>query len=171
MKFPDIHCTNDGTVCQLVTGEGEINAAATATALVLSPSFDLRSTYFLLAGDAGISPRVGTLASVAFARFSVQVALQYEFDARERPEGSPTGYVPQGTTGVGQYPEFIYGTEVFELNDALRRHAMGFARQATLNDSASAQAYRATYDSNPEFLPATLAPSILACDTATSDVW
>ena len=117
--YPHIHCTADGEICQVVTDDGEINAAATATALVLSPSFDLRSTYFLLAGDAGISPRVGTLASVAFARFSVQVALQYEFDARERPEGSPTGYVPQGTTGVGQYPEFIYGTEVFELNDAL----------------------------------------------------
>ncbi|KZV63928.1 purine nucleoside permease [Peniophora sp. CONT] len=169
--YPHIHCTADGEICQLITDEGEINAAASTTALVLSPSFNLTNTYFLLAGDAGINPKVGTLASVAFARFSVQVALQYEFDARERPEGSPTGYIPQGTTAVGDYPSFIYGTEVYELNDALRRHAIGFARNATLNDSASAQAYRATYAADPENLPATLEPSILSCDTATSDVW
>ncbi|VDB86989.1 unnamed protein product [Peniophora sp. CBMAI 1063] len=169
--YPHVHCTSNGEICQLITDEGEINAAASTTAFVLSPMFNLTSSYFLLAGDAGINPRVGTLASVAFARFSVQVALQYEFDARERPEGSPTGYIPQGTTGYGQYPGFIYGTEVFELNDALRRHAIGFARRATLNDSASAQAYRETYASEANFLPALLPPSVLSCDTATSDVW
>lgn len=154
-----------------MTDEGEINAAATATAFVLSPLFDLRNSYFLLGGVAGISPKMGTLGSAAFARFSVQVALQYEIDARERPEGSPTGYIPQGTTGVGQYPQYIYGTEVYELNDALRQRALDFARNATLNDTLEAQAYRELYVSSSDYSPATSAPSVLACDTATSDVW
>lgn len=171
-RFPDVHCTLDGEICQFVTDEGEINAAATATAFVLSPLFDLRQSYFLLGGVAGISPKVGTLGSAAFARFSVQVALQYEFDARERPEGAPTGYVPQGTTGVGQYPKYIYGTEVYELNDALRQHALNFARNATLNDTSDAQAYRALYaGGDTDYSAATAPPSVVACDTATSDVW
>ncbi|KAF7797373.1 hypothetical protein EIP86_008568 [Pleurotus ostreatoroseus] len=171
MLFPDIHCTQDGSVCQLVTGEGEINAATSTLALVLAPEFNLTQTYFLLAGDAGINPKVGTLASVAFAQFAVQVALQYEIDAREKPDNFSTGYIPQGAVDVGSYPGFVYGTEVFQLNDALRQHAIAFAKTATLNDSSSAQAYRQLYANQSDFAPALGSPSVLACDTATSDVW
>ncbi|KAI0310839.1 purine nucleoside permease [Amylostereum chailletii] len=171
MRYPDAHCTQDGFVCQIVTDEGEINAATTALALVLSPSFNLTQTYFLLAGDGGISPKVGTIGSVTFARYAVQVALQYEFDAREKPANFSTGYVPQGTTALGAYPLYIYGTEVFELNDDLRQRAIQFAQQASLNDTASAQAYRANYANVSDFAAATTAPSVIGCDTATSDVW
>ncbi|KAF7798191.1 hypothetical protein EIP86_009408, partial [Pleurotus ostreatoroseus] len=171
MRFPNIHCTQDGSVCQLVTGEGEINAAASALALVLAPEFNLTQTYFLLAGDGGINPKIGTLASVAFAQFAVQVALQYEVDAREKPENFSTGYIPLGATALGTYPAYIYGTEVFQLNDALRQRAIAFAKTATLNDSATAQAYRQLYASEADFAPALAGPSVIACDTATSDVW
>ncbi|KAI0028393.1 purine nucleoside permease [Vararia minispora EC-137] len=167
--FPTVHCTQDGIVCQVITGEAEINAASTITALYLSPSFNLQKTYFLLAGIAGISPRMATLGSVTFARFSVQVALQFEFDAREKPSNSFTGYIPQGATSPDQCPTIIYGTEVFQLNDALRQRAIAFAKTAKLNDTASAQAYRAKYKPNPQFAAAVAPPSIVACDSATSD--
>lgn len=45
----------------------------------------------MIAGIAGISPKVATLGSVTFARYAIQVALQYEFDAREIPENFTTG--------------------------------------------------------------------------------
>ena len=118
--YPTVHCTSDGQICQVVCGEGEINAAVTITSLWLSDQFDLTETYWLIAGDAGINPKLGTLGSVAFARFAVQVALQYEFDAREMPANFTTGYVPLGATAPGEYPTSIYGTEVFEVNEALR---------------------------------------------------
>ncbi|KAH9841699.1 purine nucleoside permease [Rhodofomes roseus] len=172
MMYPDIHCTSDGSVCQLVTGEGEINAGLSTFALALSPEFNLTQTYFLLAGDAGISPEVATVGSVAFAQFAVQVAMQYEIDAREKPENFTTGYVPQGSTSISQYPQYIYGTEVFQLNDALRQLAIALAKTATLNDTASAQAYRAQYtNAGPNFAPALTAPTVVGCDTATSDNW
>ncbi|KAG5637028.1 hypothetical protein H0H81_006063 [Sphagnurus paluster] len=154
-----------------MTGEGEINAALTVFSLLQSPSFDLRKTYFLTAGVAGISPTVGTLGSVTFARYAVQVGLQYEFDARERPRGSPTGYVPLGSLAYDQYPSAIYGTEVFEVNDALRKLAVGFARTAVLNDTDTARAYRAHYASTPAFAPGASPPSVVECDTATSDTF
>ncbi|KAL9595641.1 MAG: hypothetical protein Q9219_006309 [cf. Caloplaca sp. 3 TL-2023] len=157
--FPDAHCTENGDVCQLITGESEINAADTITALTLSPLFDLRQTYFLIAGIAGISPKVATLGSVTFARYAVQVALQYGFDAREIPANFTTGYVPQGSFSPTQYPQSIYGTEVFEPNDNLRQLAISFAKQATLNDSASA------------YEPGSRPPSVLGCDVAPSDVY
>lgn len=73
--------------------EIEINAAVTITALVFSPLFDLTTTYFLIGGIAGVNPEVATLGSVTFARYAVQVALQYEFDAREIPDNFTTGSV------------------------------------------------------------------------------
>lgn len=98
----------------------EINAATTISSLVASPSFDFSRTYWLIAGIAGVNPEVATLGSVTFAKYAVQVALQYEFDAREMPANFTTGYVPLGATAPGEYPTSIYGTEVFEVNEALR---------------------------------------------------
>lgn len=39
----------------------EINAASTITALTLSSLFDLKRTYFFIAGIAGVSPKVATI--------------------------------------------------------------------------------------------------------------
>ncbi|KAL8801740.1 MAG: hypothetical protein Q9182_004279 [Xanthomendoza sp. 2 TL-2023] len=166
-KFPDAHCTANGEICQLVTGEGEINAATTISSLVLDKAFDLTTTYFLIAGIAGVNPEVATISSVLFARFEVQVALQYEFDVRDIGSNFSTGYIPYGAKVPGEYPTAIYGTEVFEVNDALRSLAIAFAKKAHLNDSATAQQYRANY----AFAAATAGPSIVACDGATSDVY
>lgn len=141
------------------------------TALTFSPLFNFTLTYFLIAGIAGVSPKVATLGSVTFARYAVQVALQYEFDAREIPANFTTGYVPQGSTSPTQYPQSIYGTEVFEVNDALRQLAIGFARTATLNDSSAAMAYRANYASADVYTAGSVGPTVVACDVATSDVY
>ncbi|KAL0575097.1 hypothetical protein V5O48_006873 [Marasmius crinis-equi] len=168
-QFPDAHCTDDGSICQLTTGEAEINAATTVTSLVRSSLFDLTNTYFLIAGIAGINPKLGTTGTVTFARFAVQVALQYEIDAREIPVDWTTGYVPQGAKAPGQYPPELYGTEVFELNNALRQLAFNFARNATLNDTDAAAEYRKNYASDPTFAAAARPPSVVLCDTATSD--
>lgn len=130
--FPDVHCTADGEICQVVTGESEINAAVTIGSLVRSPRFDLTTTYFMVGGIAGGNPEQTTLGAVTFAKYAVQVALQYEFDPREIPANFSTGYIPQGSTVPDEYPQSIYGTEVFELNTNLRSLAANFARNATL---------------------------------------
>jgi purine nucleoside permease len=81
--YPEAHCTKDGSVCQVVTGESEINAATSIASLVKSPKFDLTTTYFFIAGIAGVNPKVATLGSVAFAKYAIQPTLEYEIDARE----------------------------------------------------------------------------------------
>ncbi|KAI0668137.1 purine nucleoside permease [Trametes maxima] len=170
-RYPQAHCTADGSICQLVAGEGEINAAATITSLISSPAFDLTHTYFFIAGIAGISPKMGTLGSVTFARFAVQAALQYELDAREKPANFPTGYIPQGSNAPGEYPKTLYGTEVFEVNDDLRQLAIAMAQTATLSDDATSQHYRASYATHPDFAHGAAPPSIVGCDTATSEAF
>ena len=140
---------------------------------MLSTAFDLKKTYFMIGGIAGINPKHGTLGDVAFSKYAIQVALQYEFDAREIPSNFTTGYVPQGAYSPSQYPSSIYGTEVFEVNEALRDIAVGFASTAKLNDSSDAIAYRAHYTDEGVTIyeAATKAPSIITCDVATSDVY
>ncbi|KAJ7753331.1 purine nucleoside permease [Mycena maculata] len=169
--FPDVHCTGDGSVCLLTTGEAEINAASTISSLLHSRSFNLTATYFLIAGIAGVNPKVASIGDVAFAKYAVQVALQYEFDAREIPADFPTGYFPQGSTAPGQLPGQWYGTEVFEVNDALRQLAFSYARTATLNDTQEAQLTRDQYGNLTSFAAGAQGPNVVLCDTATSDVY
>ncbi|KAG8986791.1 hypothetical protein FRB90_003772, partial [Tulasnella sp. 427] len=165
--FPDAHCTSDGDICLMTTGEAEINAAVSVTSLWLSDKFDLTSTYFFITGIAGVNPNVATIPGVSFARYAVQVALQYEIDPRELPSNYSVGYFPFGTSSPDAYPSSIYGTEVFELNDALRKEVVQFAQTAKLNDSDAAAAYRAKYTQEA----ARASPSVVECDSATSDVW
>lgn len=169
--FPDVHCTADASVCQLIAGEGEINAASSAAALVWSPQFDLRKTYFLIAGVAAVDPLVTTIGSVTFARFAVQVDLEYAFDQRDIPNNFTTGWIPQGSVVPGQYPTEIYGTEVFELNQRLRDTAIEIVKKSNvkLNDTRGAAQYRALYNGDRAFAAAAKPPSVVACDSITSN--
>ena len=107
-------------------------------AVAFSPLFNLTQTYFLAAGIGGVNPKRVTTGSATFARYAVQVALQYEIDLRELPHNYSTGYIPYGARYPDQYPSLIYGTEVFELNADLRQIAANFARRANLSDNALA---------------------------------
>ncbi|KAF2669932.1 purine nucleoside permease [Microthyrium microscopicum] len=170
--YPNVTCTSNGDVCQITVGESEINAASSISALVLSPIFNLTETYFMIAGIAGVNPQVASSASVTLARFSVQFALSYEIDPREAPSTWATGYsVAFGDTEPGLYPGELYGTEVFEVNADLRSIAAGFAKTATLNDSATAVTYRANFSGIAGYEAGAMAPSVIECDGVTSDVW
>ena len=68
--YPTVQC-NRQQVCVMTTGMGHSNAAASTMALAFSPAFDLRRSYVLVAGIAGINPELGTLGSVAWARYLV----------------------------------------------------------------------------------------------------
>lgn len=154
----------------MTTGEGEINAASSVMALWTSGCFDLTSTYFLTAGIAGINPHVATTGSVTFSRYAVQFDLQYEFAQSQVPSNDSSGYFPQNAVypdvySPFDYPGEIYGTEAFELNANLRSRAVYLASLATLNDTAAAATYRATYG----YAPANQPPSVVECDTGTSN--
>lgn len=172
MLYPYIHCSRDQSICHLTTGMGEINSAATMMALAFSDKFDLRNTYFIVSGIAGVNPKHGTLGSVAIAKYAVQVALQYEIDARSLPTNWSSGYLAFGTQSPFEYPSIIYGTEVFELNEALRDAVFQLAGGANLSDSHETSAYRFKYSKmGRDFVPGTQPPAVIKCDAATSDIY
>jgi len=164
--YPSVRC-NAEDICNVTTGMGHANAAASLTALVYSRQFDLSATYFLIAGIAGIDPAQGTLGSAAWARFAVSYGIAWELDAREMPEGWKYGYFGINTTGPDQKPPLDYRTEVYRLDEALVQKALSLSSGATLEDSDAAVLFRANF---PE-APANLPPQVIACDTVSSDTW
>ncbi|MGF7188811.1 purine nucleoside permease [Robbsia andropogonis] len=164
--YPDVHCTRDD-VCVLTTGMGHANAAASMAALLYSGRFDLRKTYFLIAGIAGIDPAQGTLGSAAWARYLVDFGIQWEIDAREIPANWQSGYLGINTKSGTEKPPLDYRTEVFQLDEALLQRAYALSRNAVLTDSVEAQAYRAKYPGAPANQP----PSVIQCDTLSGDTW
>ena len=104
---------------------------------------------------------------MSLARYAVQVGLEYEIDAREKPATFSTGYVPLGAKAPDQFPVFEYGTEVFELNVALRDRAFRHASTGKLNDSPVAKAYRKKYPHAPANKP----PTVIKGDVTSSDAF
>lgn len=154
----------------MTTGEGEINAAGSVLALWLSKCFDLTSTYFMIAGISGGNPHLVTTGSVTFAKYAVQVGLQEEFDHSQTPANATSGYYPQNAyypdeANPEDYPGSLYGTEVYEVNENLRDRAYYLASLVSLNDTEAAAEYRAKYGYSPANQP----PSVVKCDSATSD--
>lgn len=165
-RYPEVLCSEDG-VCQVVTDMGYANAASSIAALLYNSAFDLRNTYFLIAGIAGINPNQGTLGSAAWATYLVDYSLSHEIDAREMPTGWNTGYFGIGSASPQQKPPFDYHTEVFQLNAVLANRAYTLSKNVVLSDSPETQAFRARYAQAPANQP----PRVIACDSVSSDTW
>ena len=165
-EYPAVHCTAAG-VCQMTTAMGHANAAASLTAVLFSGRFDLRQTWFLIAGIAGIDPAEGTIGSAAWARYAVDAGIAHEIDAREIPKGWDDGYFGVLTESPDAMPKLEYGSEIFRLNEGLAQRAYALSRGVTLADSDALRAYRTRYTE-----PAARgAPGVALCDTVSSDTW
>lgn len=167
--YPVVHCTTNYSICQMTTGEGEINAAASVSTFLLSPLFDFSTTYFLIAGIAGGEPNHTTMGSVTFAKYAVQVGLQYQVAYQDFITTNPnwtSGYFAYGTDDPWTYPGNVYGTEVFELNEKLRDRAVDLALTAELANGTEANAkFRKLYNETA----ARSLPTVTKCDGLTSD--
>jgi purine nucleoside permease len=136
-------------------------------AVLYSGAFDLRQTYVLVAGVAGIDPKRGTIGSAAWARYAVDGGIAHEIDAREMPRGWQDGYFGVLTDGPGEVPKFDFRTEQFALNEALLQQAVSLSRSATLEDSQDLRDYRRHYPAAPANQP----PVVIQCDTFSADTW
>ncbi|WP_322015682.1 purine nucleoside permease [Paraburkholderia sp. J12] len=164
--YPVVHCNRDA-VCVMTTGMGHANAAASTMALAFAPQFDLRQTWFLVAGIAGVNPEQGTLGSAAWSDYLVDFGLQWEIDSDGRPAGWPTGYLGINTKRPAETPTLDYRTEVFRLNPRLTDAAYALTRHVALVDSPEMQAARAKYG----YAPANRPPTVIRCDSVADDTW
>jgi purine nucleoside permease len=167
-RFPegnrDLRMNRDG-VLGVVTGVGTAKAAATIMALGLDPRFDLRKSYWIVAGIAGIDPADGSLASAAWAEWIVDGDLAHEIDAREIPPDWKTGYVPLRKSIPYEQPrrEPDEG-ESYHLNPALVDWAYQLTKDVKLGDTAEMRARREQFEAPAARRP----PFVLKGDTLSS---
>jgi purine nucleoside permease len=162
--YHDLRMNRDG-VLGTVTGIGTARAAASVMALGLDPRFDLRKTYWLVAGIAGIDPADGSLGSAAWAEWVVDGDLAHEIDAREIPKDWKTGYIPLRKSVPYELPrrEPDEG-ESYHLNSALVEWAYRLTKDVKLEDNEAIRTRREQYEEANARRP----PFVLKGDTLSS---
>ena len=91
-------------VLAILTGMATARASASIMALGLDPRFDLTHAYWIVAGTAGVDPKVASAGSAAWERYVVDGDLGQEIDARDIPADWPTGILPNDRTTPYQEP-------------------------------------------------------------------
>jgi purine nucleoside permease len=167
-----VRANADGSVIAILTGAGNINATATLMALGLDPQFDLRQSYFLVAGIAGIDPADGSIGSAVWADYVVDGDLAHEIDAREIPADWTTGYVPLGKKKPYESPplaaDYAAG-QFYQLNPGLLRWAFDLTKDTPLDDNPQMKARRAAYTGFPK---AQQPPTVMiGANLAASTYW
>lgn len=160
---PEVACNDD--LCVMTTTMGFSNAAASVSALALSPEFDLRQTYFLIAGIAGIDPTKGTLGAGTWADYVVDGGLFHRIAKSEVPTDWTSTIIELGAKAPGEPQKWNGGSEVYVMNPALLAVAMASSKGVELADSDEAIAYRANYTQEA----AKAAPAVTACTTISAD--
>jgi len=170
--YHDVRVSADGSVIGVVTGEGNTNAAASIMALGSDPRFDLRKSYWLVAGIAGVDPADASIGSAVWADYVVDGDLAHEIDAREIPADWPSGYVPLGKTRPYETPrlkdEYATG-QIYKLDPGLVHWAYELTRDTPLTDNDQMAKRRAAYAGSPN---AQRPPFVLVgANLASSTYW
>lgn len=151
-----IRCTEQG-VCIMMTQMGKANAAVAVSTLLSDPPFDLSRAIFMTAGLAGGPPEMGTLGAVAWADYVIDFDLFHHL-VLDRETCSQEPLVERQVEPVG--------TELFTLNNRLVDLAYRVTKATPLIDTERARAYRTQFTGQ-----AGRKPSVLQCDTVSSDIY
>ncbi|MEM7080398.1 MAG: purine nucleoside permease [Pseudomonadota bacterium] len=162
-----------GDVLAICVGGGIANATASIMALGFDPRFDLRHSYWLIAGIAGGDPADTSLGSAVWARHVVDGDLLYEIDAREIPSAWPYGIIPLGGTAPADEPTDIQtgwtlDTIHFALNHKLAGWAYAHSAHLKLKDTPQLAAFRQQFTQHKA---ARLPPRVQMGDTLSSSTY
>ena len=91
-----------GTEIAVTIGPGNIKPGINLMALASDPHFDLRQSYWLINGIAGISPADGTVGSAVWTDFIINGDLAKEIDPREIPPNWSDGYLSLDAVGQSE---------------------------------------------------------------------
>jgi purine nucleoside permease len=149
-----LYVNSDG-VAGTVAGIGKARAAATLTAILSDPRFDLDNTYFMVSGCAGGPPFRTTLGSVVLCNAVVDCELGYSWKESDGKSGESTFMVMDS----------MKGSAYFELNTELIERVSELVAGIELEDSTRAAFYRLLYK-NEE---ARSRPSVQMGVSVTSD--
>ena len=143
-------------VLAILTGMATARASASITALGCDPRFDLTHAYWIIAGTAGVNPKIASVGSAAWANYVVDGDLSQELDVRDMPRDWPTGILPYGKTKPYELPAPLPHTDdanvSYALNPSLVDWAYAQTRGLKLEDTENLKKLRHPYD-GPGHLP------------------
>ena len=135
----------------LLTGVGTAKASASIMALGMDERFDLRNSYWVVAGISGIDPEDGSSGSAVWTDWLVDGDLAHEIDSREMPKDWKTGYLPLQTSQPFELPVPKEDFDcVVKLNPDLVEWAYQQTRDIPLQDTDKIQYIRAQYTGFPK---------------------
>lgn len=159
-------------VLGVVLGEGHTNTAQSLTALLKDERFDLRHSYFILAGIAGGNPNKTSVGSVVLARYVVNGGISHMIDPRDMPKDWQDPYVPVQSGKPYPVPRPAAhsqsGEMVYALNPSLVDWAFQKIGKQILPDTEKLQAERQAY---ADYEAAQKKPEIMLGDVISSETF
>lgn len=158
----------DGSEIAVAVGPGAIRPAANVMALGLSPRFDLRRSYWLINGIAGVSPQDTTIGSAFWTDYVINGDLVHFIDPREMPPSWPDGFYALNKTRPEEQPRAESGSQddvrswppdgaridsrgtVIRMNPELVRWAFTLTKDTTLDQTDGMRAHDARYTGFPK---------------------
>jgi purine nucleoside permease len=162
-----VRANADGSELAMAVGPGNIRPGVNLMAFGLNPQFDLRKSYWLINGIAGVSPREMSLASAVWTDYVVNGDLAHEIDSREMPEAWPDGFYALNKTMPDEQPRVPAGSDedvrtwpkqgahanstgsVVRMNPALLAWAYGLTRDMKLPENEPMRALDARFEGYP----------------------
>lgn len=155
----------DASEIAVTIGPGNIKPGINLMALGADKRFDLRKSYWLINGIAGVSPVDGTIGDAFWTDFVINGDLVKTIDPREIPDGWADGFISLDATGPGD-PKRGGGLEddvskwtgeeakanrrgnVVRLNRTLLNWAYGLTKDVPLQEDAAMKSLRLRYGTN-----------------------
>jgi purine nucleoside permease len=146
-----------------VVGPGQIRPAANLMALGYDKRFDLRESYWVINGIAGVSPEDGALGSAFWTDYVVNGDLLHSIDPREMPKEWKDGYYAIDKSRPDEQPRVEAGSAedvrtwkrdeaqinwrgtVVQMNPVLLQWAYGMTKEMKLPQTEAMRALGAKY--------------------------
>jgi purine nucleoside permease len=156
-------------VLGIVTGMTLANAGPSMMALGLDPRFDLSHAYFIVAGIAGIDPKLGSIGSAAWASFVVN-DVSRQIDSREAPADWPYGLFVIGAHAPNVLPAKPMSDDLYPLNAGLAHWAFAQTKNVKIPDNDAMRSDRALWVGS-EYPNAAKTPVVFEGDSFASDTY
>ena len=163
-----VRANADGSEIAVAVGPGAIRPAANVMALGMSPLFDLRKSYWLINGIAGVSPLDATIGSAFWTDYVINGDLVHFIDPREMPRNWPDGFYALDKSRPEEQPRTAPGSPddlkswprdgahidsrgtVVRMNPALLRWAFSLTKDTHLDQTAAMRTLDARYTGFPK---------------------
>lgn len=186
MSHP-VRANADGSEIAVVVGPGQIRPAVNLMALGFDPRFDLRKSYWILNGIAGVSPEDGALGSAFWTDYVVNGDLLHFIDPRELPADWTDGYYALDKSRPEEQPRVAAGTSedvrtwprdaahidmrgtVVQMNPRMLRWAYGLTKEMKLHETEAMRSLDGKYAG---YKTAQLQPKVgIGANIATETFW